>query len=100
MLIRAANYDDPYNGGLLRSIRFGSQAAVDYVRWNSIGFQLVTFLILLLHGLYACIIYVFYPQERTLLIMGLLTLAVGVAVLIGHDNVLLLWLPIKLYVGD
>ncbi|WP_240344169.1 ATP-binding protein [Paenibacillus sp. SYP-B3998] len=95
LLIRAANFDDPYKGGILRSIRFGSQAAIDYVRWYSIGFQLVTFLILLLHGLYACILYLFNPQERALLITGLLTLAVGIAVLSGHDNVLLLWLPIN-----
>ncbi|WP_409347353.1 ATP-binding protein [Paenibacillus sp. MBLB4367] len=95
LLIRAANFDDPYNGGLLRSIRFGSQAAIDYARWYSIGFQLVTFIILLLHGLYAFILYLFNRQERALLVMGLLTMTVGIAVLIGHDNVLLLWLPIN-----
>ncbi|RAV22626.1 histidine kinase [Paenibacillus contaminans] len=95
LLIRAANYDDPYNGGLLRSIRFGDQAVIDYVRWYSIGFQLIMFFLLLLIGLFACIIYVFYPQERTLLILGLLMLAVAIAILIGHDNVLLLWLPIN-----
>ncbi|MDF2659355.1 MAG: hypothetical protein K0Q94_2146 [Paenibacillus sp.] len=95
LLIRAANFDDPYNGGLLRSIRFGSHASVDFVRWYSIGFQMVTFLVLLLHGLYASILYLFNPKERALLITGLLTLSVGIAVLIGHDNVLLLWLPIN-----
>ncbi|GIP36076.1 ATP-binding protein [Paenibacillus sp. J2TS4] len=95
LLIRAANFDDPYNGGLLRSIRFGSLAAIDYARWYSIGFQLVTFFVLLLHGLYASILYVFNRQERALLITSLLTLSVGIAILIGHDNILLLWLPIN-----
>ncbi len=94
LLIRAANYDEPYKGGLTRSIRFGSQAAIDYVRWYSIGFQLVTFIILLLHGLYAFILYLFNPQERALFITALLTLAVGIAVVIAHDNLLLLWLPL------
>ncbi|BFH18009.1 hypothetical protein WJ0W_006855 [Paenibacillus melissococcoides] len=28
MLIHAANFDEPFNGGLVRSIRFGSQAAL------------------------------------------------------------------------
>ncbi|MBP1991590.1 hybrid sensor histidine kinase/response regulator [Paenibacillus eucommiae] len=93
LLIRAANFDEPFNGGMLRSIRFGSQASIDHVRWYSIGFQLVTFIIMLLHGLYACILYIFNPQERALLITSLLTLTVGIAILIGHDNVLLLWLP-------
>lgn len=95
VLIRVANFDEPYNGGLVRSIRFGSAASIDYVRWYSIGFQLVTFIVLLLHGLYACILYLFNRQERALLITSLLTLSVGVAILCGHDNVLLLWLPIN-----
>lgn len=95
LLIHVANFDEPYNGGILRSIRFGSQAAIDYARWYSIGFQLVTLIILLLHGLYACILYFFNPQERALFTTGLLMFVVGVAVTIGHDNVLLLWLPIN-----
>ncbi|MFE5323642.1 ATP-binding protein [Paenibacillus sp. NPDC056579] len=95
LLIRAANFDQPLKGGLTRSIRFGSLASIDYVRWYSIGFQLVTFIILLLHGLYAGIIYLFNRGEKALLITGLLTLSVGIAILIGHDNVLQLWLPIN-----
>lgn len=93
LLIRTANYDEPYNGGIVRSVRFGSQAAIDYARWYSIGFQLVTFIILLLHGLYAFILYLFNRKEWTLLLTGLLTVSVGTAILSGHDNILLLWLP-------
>ncbi|MFJ9498170.1 ATP-binding protein [Brevibacillus centrosporus] len=95
LLIRAANYDEPFKGGLTRSIRFGSLASIDYVRWYSIGFQLVTLIILLLHGLYTVILYLFNPKEKTLFITGLLMLLVGVAIVIGHDNLLLLWLPIS-----
>lgn len=95
VLIRVANFDEPFNGGIVRPIRFGSAAAIDYVRWYSIGFQMVTFIVLLLHGLYASILYLFNRQERALLIAGLLTLSVGIAILCGHDNVLLLWLPIN-----
>ncbi|WP_079909374.1 ATP-binding protein [Paenibacillus sp. 32352] len=95
LLIRAANFDDPHSGGILKSFRFGSQASIDYVRWYSIGFQLVIFLILLLHGLYAIILFIFNRHERALLITGLLTVSVGIAVLAGHDNVLLLWLPVN-----
>ncbi|TXK81038.1 response regulator [Paenibacillus sp. N3.4] len=95
LLIRAANFDNPYKGGILRSIRFGSQAAIDYARWYSIGFQLASFIIMLLHGLYACILYLFNPQERALFFVGMLTLTVGVSVVAGHDNILLLWLPIN-----
>lgn len=95
ILIKVANFDDPFNGGILRSIHFGSQAAIDYVRWYSIGFQLVTFIILILHALYAFIFYLFNRQERTLWYVSLLTLTVGISVVAGHDDLLLLWLPIN-----
>ncbi|WP_438348469.1 ATP-binding protein [Paenibacillus sp. FA6] len=95
LLIRVANFDDPYNGGILRPIRFGSQAAIDYVRLYSIGSQLVTFIVLLLHTLYACILYWFNPHERTLFHVCMLTLTAGIAIMIGHDNLLLLWLPLN-----
>ncbi|WP_145939560.1 ATP-binding protein [Paenibacillus glacialis] len=95
LLIRVANFDDPYNGGILRSIRFGSQAAIDYVRWYSIGFQLATFIVLLLHTLYACILYWFNPHERTLFHVCMLTLTAGISIMAGHDNLLLLWLPLN-----
>ncbi|WP_442952385.1 ATP-binding protein [Paenibacillus sp. UNC451MF] len=95
LLIRVANFDDPYNGGILHSIRFGTQAAIDYLRWYSIGFQLVIFVVLMLHCLYACILYWFNPHVRILLIVCALTLTVGVSIGAGHDNLLLLWLPIN-----
>ncbi|OMF62928.1 ATP-binding protein [Paenibacillus sp. FSL R5-0766] len=95
LLVRVANYDSPYMGGISKPVRFGSQAAVDFSRWYSIGFQMLTFLVMLLHGLYACILYAFNRQERSLLVGALLTLSVGITVTMGHDNILMLWLPIN-----
>lgn len=95
VLIRAANYDKPSAGGIVRSLRFGSQASIDDVRWYSIGFQLVTFVLLGLHSLYAFILYFFNRQERTLLLTSLLLLAVGISIISSHDHLLLLWLPIN-----
>ncbi|ETT50121.1 hybrid sensor histidine kinase/response regulator [Paenibacillus sp. FSL H7-689] len=95
LLIRVANYDSPYMGGISKPVRFGSQAAVDFSRWYSIGFQMLTFLVLLLHGMYACILYAFNRQERSLLVGAVLTLSVGITVTMGHDNILMLWLPIN-----
>ncbi|WP_406881488.1 ATP-binding protein [Paenibacillus amylolyticus] len=95
LLVRVANYDSPYMGGISKPVRFGSQAAVDFSRWYSIGFQMLTFLVLLLHGMYACILYAFNRQERSLLVGAVLTLTVGITVTMGHDNILMLWLPIN-----
>ncbi|WP_339180712.1 ATP-binding protein [Paenibacillus sp. FSL H8-0317] len=95
LLVRVANYDSPYMGGISKPVRFGSQATVDFSRWYSIGFQMLTFLVLLLHGMYACILYAFNRQERSLLVGAVLTLSVGITVTMGHDNILMLWLPIN-----
>ncbi|RJE86243.1 response regulator [Paenibacillus sp. 1011MAR3C5] len=95
VLIRVANYDKPSKGGILRSLQFGSQAAIDTVRWYSIGFQLVTFVLLILHSLYAFILYYFNWKERTLLLTSLLLIAVGISIAAGHDHLLMLWLPIN-----
>lgn len=93
LLIRVANYDAPFSGGIVSSIRFGSQTAIDTMSWYSIGFQLIAVLIILLHGLYACIVYMYNPKDRSLLITGLIYLSTGIAIFSGHEKVLFWWLP-------
>jgi len=94
LFVQSANYDNPFKGGIVRSIRFGSQAAVDTERWYSIGFQLVMFIILLLHALYACLLYLFKPRETSLIVFFLLFLTVALSVVTSHDSLLMQWLPL------
>ncbi|WP_168118591.1 ATP-binding protein [Paenibacillus sp. HB172176] len=95
LLIQAANYTHPSQGGILSPIRFGSQAAVDSERWYSIGFQFVVFTILLLHALYALILFVFSRGQSVFLVFFLLLLAAGLIVVSDHDRLLLQWLPLN-----
>ncbi|XID94199.1 ATP-binding protein [Paenibacillaceae bacterium WGS1546] len=95
LLVRAANFDDAHKGGIGRAVLFGSQAAIDTIRWYSIGFQLVAFVVLLLHGLYACILYLFNPREKALILFALMALMVGLSIVSDHDNLLTLWLPVN-----
>ncbi|RXZ81760.1 response regulator [Paenibacillaceae bacterium] len=95
LLIRAANFDRPLGGGIGRSIRFGSQAAVDTERMYSIGFQLATFLILLLHAMYACILFLFNPRQKEFLVFFLLLVSAALSIVTDHDSLLLIWLPIN-----
>ncbi|MGK5511334.1 ATP-binding protein [Brevibacillus formosus] len=94
VLVRTANFHNPIEGGLIRSIYFGSQAVVDTERWYSIGFQLATFLILLLHGLYAGILYILNSRHKEFLVFLLLLSCVGIKTVSDYDNLLLLWLPL------
>ncbi|MFP3390750.1 ATP-binding protein [Brevibacillus sp. SIMBA_076] len=59
------------------------------------GFQLATFLILLLHGLYAAILFLFNTRRREFLVFFLLLSCVGIKTVSSYDNLLLLWLPIN-----
>lgn len=93
VLVRTANFHNPLEGGIVRSIYFGSQAAVDNERWYSIGFQMTTFLILLLHGLYAGILYVLNARHKEFLVFFLLLSCVGIKTVSDYDNLLQLWLP-------
>ncbi|TBL70778.1 ATP-binding protein [Paenibacillus thalictri] len=93
LIVRAANFERPNEGGLIKSVYFGSDAAIDTRRWYSIGFQLVTFLILLLHALYAGILYIFNVREKSFLVFVLLMLSAGISVISDHDNLLLRWIP-------
>ncbi|NUU62983.1 response regulator [Paenibacillus sp. JW14] len=93
VLIRAANFDHPYKGGIEGPVFFGSQDKVDSVRFISMGFQALTAIILLLHVLYAFILFLFSPEERVLLLVGLMTLSVAVIILFRNDSVLFLLTP-------
>ncbi|MDP4096369.1 ATP-binding protein [Paenibacillus sp. P96] len=97
ILVRVANFDNPNKGGFVNPVRFGSQASIDFARWYSIGLQIFIFLVLLLHEVYAFIIYAFNPKEKTLLITGLLLLVVSIVVLSNYDTILLNWFPMIHY---
>ncbi|WP_317890145.1 hybrid sensor histidine kinase/response regulator [Paenibacillus sabuli] len=93
VLIRVANFDDADEGGMLASVRFGAQSSIAHMRELSIQFQVAIFFILLLHGLYACILFLIH-QERTLLYTALLVAAVGLLIVSGYDQVIYDWLPL------
>jgi len=95
IFVQAANFDHFSRSGITRSIRIGDQAAIDTERWYSIGFQLVTFAILVVHSLYACILFAFSRREKTFLIFALLLFAAGISVVSSNEIILLNWLPIN-----
>ncbi|MDG0795193.1 ATP-binding protein [Cohnella ginsengisoli] len=94
LLVQVSNFDHPFQGGFTRSVLFGAQSSIDFTRWYSIGFQMITFVVLMLHGFYAFILYLLNRRDRTFLLFSLLTLAAGLTVTSDHDNLLMLWLPI------
>ncbi|WP_245864443.1 hybrid sensor histidine kinase/response regulator [Paenibacillus donghaensis] len=95
VLIQAANFDHPYKGGIGGSVFFGSQQEVNRIYFYAVGFQMLTVVILLLHGLYACILYLFNSKERALFLVGLMTLSVAIILMARNDNLILTFLAIN-----
>ncbi|MFS0724720.1 ATP-binding protein [Paenibacillus sp. 1P07SE] len=93
LIVRVANYEQPNKGGIVKPIRFGSQATIDSERMYSIGFQLIAFVVMLLHGLYAGILYMFNRGNPVFLLFLALMVTVGLSIVSDHDNLLMLWLP-------
>ncbi|OPH47411.1 histidine kinase [Paenibacillus ferrarius] len=96
LLVRAANFEHPFNGGIVRAIRFGSEAAIETERSSSISFQVVTFVVLMLHGLYSIILY-FFNRQKSLLVFFMLLLSSGLTIVSDHDSLLLTWMPFISY---
>nr|WP_241230815.1 ATP-binding protein [Paenibacillus sp. PAMC 26794] len=95
LLIQTANFDDPYSGGIMRSLYFGSPEAIGSERGLSMDLQKITIAVLLLHSLYACVMFLFNRKQRALLTFSLLTLTVALTVACDHDSLLLNWIPLN-----
>ncbi|MGO4786083.1 ATP-binding protein [Paenibacillus sp. 2KB_20] len=95
LIIRVANNEHPLKGGIVNSIKLGSSEAIHDERGLSIDLQLITFVVLILHGLYSCILFLFNPKEWTLLDFFLLLLTASVTIVVSDDDLLLKWLSIN-----
>ncbi|MFC0329096.1 ATP-binding protein [Paenibacillus sepulcri] len=95
IVIQAANFHNPYSGGINTSIKFGTQAAVSKETDFSIGTQLSVCLIFLLHAVYTCILYFFGVRQKALFYFNLMLLCGIISILIVDDKIILTWLPIN-----
>lgn len=94
VLVQAANFDHKEKGGISYSIRLGAQSSIIKERWYSSAFQLTTIVILLLHALYVFILYLLSQKNWPLLLFALMLVAIAVSV--GTDNDLLLYIVLPL----
>ncbi|MFS0873797.1 ATP-binding protein [Paenibacillus xylanilyticus] len=86
-------FAEQVHGGIVSSVQFGTQAAIDTKRWYSIGFQLFTIVIMLLHMIYAFILFLFKPGQREFLKFALLLLVAAISISTDNDNLFAQWLP-------
>ncbi|MEZ7172829.1 ATP-binding protein [Sporosarcina sp. OR05] len=97
LVIHVSNYDVPFFGGIVDSIKIGSSYSILNESKKSITLQIVVCMIYLLHSLYAFCIYFFGKgkYKREVFYYGLLLIISGFAILIDDDIVLQLPTPVE-----
>ncbi len=97
LVIHVANYEAPVDGGITKSIQFGTGAAIDREVNLSKMMQLFVVSILLVHSLYAFGLY-FISKDRLrkeIVYFGLLLIFAAFSIVVDEDKLLLTALPIN-----
>ncbi len=93
IVVHAANYDNSIRGGSTESIRFGSEEAIEKEVGFSVNMQIVVVIVLMIHAVYALILYVIGTRNKSLIYFFMLVISTIVMTLLDDDKLLLDWLP-------
>ena len=89
IVIQAANYDDPGKSGIVRSIKFGTEAAIARQTQLSMSMQMLVAVVSLLHAAYAFILYLVGTRDRRLLYFSLMLTSATLMYLLATDEKLI-----------
>ncbi|MEK3723598.1 hybrid sensor histidine kinase/response regulator [Paenibacillus sp. FSL H8-0034] len=91
LFVRAANHESPLKGGIIKSVQFGTQKEVNQTYLVSTGLQLTVCVILLLHALYALIIYLMNVRKTEFIVFFLMMVASAMTIAVYHNGLLFQW---------
>ncbi|CAM4480209.1 ATP-binding protein [Paenibacillus tarimensis] len=91
LLIQVGNHAG--EGGIAKSIRFGTLEAIDRETQLSIGLQSFLAIVLFLHAFYAIMLYFIGGLNKGLLYFTLMIFCAIASVLVSDDKLLLAWIP-------
>lgn len=91
LLVHVSNHAG--KGGITEPIRFGTVQAVDHRTNLLIGMQLLLSIVLLIHGLYAVLLYFLGAASKGLLYYSLLMASAVISVLTSDDRLFFVWVP-------
>ncbi|GGN97776.1 hypothetical protein GCM10010969_16020 [Saccharibacillus kuerlensis] len=94
LIVEVSNFENPFRGGISRSIKFGPAHAIHSERTYNVGMQLMTIVVLMLHAVYIGIIYFFSRNNKIFLTFTLLLIAAMCSISLDEDKVLLSLLPL------
>lgn len=82
-------------GGITTAMWFGTNDAIQYKTTLSAAMQLILCVVILLHGLYAIILFFIGPSHKTLIYFSLLVLTAVLSVLVDDDRLLFHWFNVS-----
>ncbi len=94
IIVQASNYNDPRRGGIVRSMRFGSESAIKWENQLSVAMQQMTLIACLIFAIYTLIVYFIGTRETRMLSF---TAALMCAVFVfgeGGEKLFLTWFSI------
>lgn len=94
IIVQASNYNDPRRGGIVRSMRFGSESAIKWENQLSVAMQQMTLIACLIFAVYTLIVYFIGTRETRMLSF---TVALLCAVFVfgeGGEKLFLTWFSI------
>lgn len=86
LVIQAANYVDSRGGGIVRSIKFGSEEVMAKETTLSVSLQTLGAILFLMHSVYALILFLLGNRDKRLLYFSLLTLCVTLSSILSTDE--------------
>jgi signal transduction histidine kinase len=89
IIVQAANFKDIRSGGIVRSVKFGSEKAISRHIQLSSYMQLLSAVIFFIHALYAFVLYWLGSRNKKLLAFSAFTLCVTFSTLLSNDEKLL-----------
>ncbi|MBP1903715.1 sensor histidine kinase YesM [Paenibacillus turicensis] len=96
LVIQVANFKDPRSGGIVRSMKFGSESQVDKEIHLSVTMQQLVSFVFLIHAIYAIVIYLVGERDKRLLYLSLLALtSIFTTLISSEDKLLNYWFPIN-----
>ncbi|GFZ85404.1 hypothetical protein GCM10008018_34380 [Paenibacillus marchantiophytorum] len=93
VLIHVSNSSFIGKGGIVGPIKFGTEQAITYKKYYSMGLQLVVCVVLILHAFYAGLLVWMGKPRRALTYFFLLILSTIITVLVDDDRLLLVAIP-------
>ncbi|WP_080832134.1 hybrid sensor histidine kinase/response regulator [Cohnella massiliensis] len=94
IVIHVANFGNAFAGGLLGSVQFGTEDEVVGHKQFSIAMQLFVCVVLIIHVIYALILYFIGARHRAVLLLALLMVGASLTVLVTDDQLLVTWLKL------